>query len=70
MTIERKLKIVENLHGCGWSIRVEAKFAAESLLAEKERHAQALRDIEERFDLEAWRHVVANYTPDELAKAL
>lgn len=50
----------------GWSIRAEARIAAEALKIESERHAQALRDIEERFQLDAWRHVEKNWKPEEL----
>lgn len=69
-TIEQKIKTIENLPGCGWSIRAEARIAAESIKFETERHAQALRDIEERFQIEAWRHVEKNWTPDELEAVL
>ena len=68
MKLEQKIKVIEALIGCGWSIRTEAKVAAESLRLENERHAQALRDIEERFQLEAWRHVEKRWTPTELAE--
>ena len=64
--IERKIRIIENLPGCGWFIRDEARIAAESIRIESERHAQALRDIEERFQRDAWRHVEKNWTPEEL----
>jgi hypothetical protein len=68
-TIEQKIKTIENLPGCGWRIRGEALIAAEALKIERERHAQALRDIEERFQLDAWRHVEKNWKPGELEAA-
>lgn len=64
--LQTKVRIIENLPGAGWNIRAEARIAAEALRVELERHAQAVQQIEERFAIEAWRHVVRNWTVQEI----
>ena len=66
LTLTQKINTVHALTGAGWQIRAEARIAEESLRIEMERHEQAVRDIAERFQLEAWQHVERNWAPEEL----
>ena len=67
-TLAEKIAVAERLFGAGWNISAETRIAKSALAAELVRHEAEKSAIAERFDVEVWRAIEANWTAEELRR--